>query len=262
MISFSRRGLKCHFAALHRAYGAQHWWPAATPLEVAVGAILTQNTAWVNVERALASLRRAGKLSLQGLRSTPRRELAQLVRSSGYFRQKARSLHNFARFVARQYGGSLARMMKPKARPVEPENTGHLRRQLLALKGIGPETADAILLYAGGHPLFVVDAYARRIFERHGLFPARTSYDDIRSAVEQALAAMKPAAARDKRMGHRPSRMSRARRSPLARKLAEFHGLLVLAGKQHCFKNRPDCAHCPLKKFLPEDSRLRMQPGD
>ena len=127
--------------------------------EVIVGAILTQNTSWTNVERALASLRAAGKLSVAGIRQVPLPKLEQLIRSSGYFRQKAQRLKNFVAFLDARYDGSLQRMF---ATPTE-----QLRDELLALNGIGPETADSILLYAGNHSIFVVDAYTRRILERH-----------------------------------------------------------------------------------------------
>src|SRR5664279_3920668 len=147
------------YRRLARAWGPQHWWPAETPFEVIAGAILTQNTTWTNVERAVANLRASGVLSLDGIRALPLEDLQELIRSSGYFRQKAARLKNFARFVDEHYHGSLGEMF---AAP-----TFRLREQLLALKGVGPETADAILLYAGNHSVFVIDAYARRILERH-----------------------------------------------------------------------------------------------
>ena len=147
------------YRKLSRAWGRQHWWPAETPFEVIVGAILTQNTSWTNVERALASLRAARRLSVAGIREAPLPKLEELIRSSGYFRQKARRLKNFVAFLDARYGGSLERMF---ATP-----TKQLRAELLELNGIGPETADSILLYAGNHAIFVVDAYTRRILERH-----------------------------------------------------------------------------------------------
>jgi len=167
------------FMTLYDAWGQQHWWPARSRFEVIVGAYLTQNTAWTNVERALENLRKARVLTVRGIRLTPRSKLEKLIRSAGYFRQKAQRLKTFVRFLDQRYGGSLARMFA--------EPTGKLRAELLALNGIGPETADSILLYAGNHPVFVVDAYTRRIVERHGLIPAKASYDHIRKLFERAL---------------------------------------------------------------------------
>ena len=172
--------IRTYFQALYDAWGQQHWWPAQSRFEVIVGAYLTQNTAWTNVERALDSLRKAHQLSLCGIRRTPLPKLEKLVRSAGYFRQKARRLKTFVRFLDERYRGSLARMFA--------EPTEKLREELLALNGVGPETADSILLYAGNHPVFVVDAYTRRILQRHGLIPDKVSYDDIRHLFERALA--------------------------------------------------------------------------
>jgi endonuclease III related protein len=172
--------IRTYFQTLDEAWGKQHWWPAQSCFEVIVGAYLTQNTAWTNVERALDSLRKARILSVRGIRRTPLPKLEKLIRSAGYFRQKAQRLKTFVRFLDAHYGGSLARMFA--------EPTEKLREELLALNGVGPETADSILLYAGNHPVFVVDAYTRRILERHGLMPATARYDDIRQLFERALA--------------------------------------------------------------------------
>ncbi|MFZ3212834.1 MAG: base excision DNA repair protein, partial [Terriglobales bacterium] len=164
--------LRAYYQALMAAWGPQDWWPAYARFEVIVGAFLTQNTAWTNVERALRRLRDEGTLNCDGIRRTPLPRLARMIRSSGYFRQKAQRLKNFVRYLDAGYGGSLERMF---AQPTEK-----LREELLALNGVGPETADSILLYAGGHPVFVVDAYTRRILERHGLITAKARYEDIR----------------------------------------------------------------------------------
>ncbi len=171
--------IRAYYRKLFAAWGRQHWWPAQSRFEVIVGAYLTQNTAWTNVEKALANLRRARRLTIPGIRRTPQLELEQLIRSAGYFRQKAQRLKTFVGFLDERYGGSLARMFR---RP-----TVELRGELLALNGVGPETADSILLYAGNHPAFVVDAYTRRILERHGIVTASASYDEIRELFEQAL---------------------------------------------------------------------------
>jgi endonuclease III related protein len=153
--------IRAYYHTLFSAWGRQHWWPAQSRFEVIVGAYLTQNTAWTNVEKALGNLRKARLSDGQRNPAHAAGELEQLIRPSGYFRQKAQRLKTFVRFLDERYGGSLARMF---ARP-----TAELRDELLALNGVGPETADSILLYAGNHPVFVVDAYTRRILERHGI---------------------------------------------------------------------------------------------
>jgi endonuclease-3 related protein len=236
------------YATLSEAWGRQHWWPARTRFEVIVGAYLTQNTNWTNVEIALRKLRSAGVLSAAGIRNIPLSELENLVRSSGYFRQKARWLKLFVEFLDQNYGGSLTRMF---AQP-----TAKLREQLLTLNGVGPETADSILLYAGQHPIFVVDAYTKRIASRHGIVPETAKYEESRLVFERALSAgPKPVThLSDLLQGasHRPSRMSLAARSPLAQVFNEMHGLIVGVGKNHCLKSKPQCDLCPLKPLLPQ----------
>jgi len=248
--------IRTYFQTLYDAWGQQHWWPAQSCFEVIVGAYLTQNTSWTNVERALDSLRKARVLSVRGIRRTPLPKLEKLIRSAGYFRQKAQRLKTFVRFLDDQYGGSLARMF---ARPTEI-----LRDQLLALNGVGPETADSILLYAGNHPVFVVDAYTRRILERHELIPAKAAYDDIRQLFERALAPVgegspdtnlvrepRSAAVGPRGSCHPPSAMSTAVRTPAAQVFNEMHGLIVGVGKNYCKKSQPLCEQCPLQRFLP-----------
>ncbi|HEV8523789.1 MAG TPA: base excision DNA repair protein [Terriglobales bacterium] len=237
-----------HYDALIEAWGPQDWWPARSRLEVIAGAILTQNTAWSNVERALRNLRRVGVLSVDGVRAMPRRKLEQLIRPAGYFRQKARRLKNFVRYLDAHYRGSLTRMF---ARPTE-----ELRAELLALNGVGPETADSILLYAGGHPVFVVDAYTRRIFARHSILPASASYDEIRTMVEDALRSAPPPvlSSNEIRETRNPPRRHKyvVRRAPSAAQVYnEFHALLVLAAKRHCLKAEAKCEGCPLQPLLP-----------
>ncbi len=167
--------IRAFYRALLAAWGPQHWWPARTPFEVIVGAFLTQNTAWTNVELALANLRAENLLSIEGIRHVPVPELERLIRPSGYFRQKAQRLKALVAFLDSRYAGSLDNLF---AQP-----TNRLREELLALNGIGPETADSILLYAGNHPVFVVDAYTRRILERHEILPQKTDYEEIRRTV-------------------------------------------------------------------------------
>jgi len=240
-----------YYRTLFRTWGRQHWWPAQSRFEVIVGAYLTQNTAWTNVERTLQQLRSQGLLNLKGIRETPLSQLESLIRSAGYFRQKARRLKTFVAFLDERYAGSLDHMF---AQPTEK-----LRAELLLLNGVGPETADSILLYAGQHPVFVVDAYTRRIFDRHGILPANCSYEEIRSLCESAfdVGARVPSlgAKRGARLHpstrHTPSKMSLAKRTPLAQVYNEMHGLIVGVGKHYCLKSKPKCDDCPLQKFLP-----------
>ena len=233
--------LRTYYETLHRAWGPQHWWPARTRFEVIVGAYLTQNTAWTNVEIAMRRLRQAGVLTLAGIRRTPLPELEALIRSSGYFRQKAARLKIFVAFVDDRYAGSLNRMFS--------QPTEKLREELLELNGVGPETADSILLYAGQHPVFVVDAYTRRILERHEIISANASYEEIRELFERALGAF-PGLARPRlasvdatksRPAHSPSATSQAKRSTVAQIYNDMHGLIVSVGKLYCLKSKPRC---------------------
>jgi endonuclease III related protein len=206
-----------YYNSLFTALGPQHWWPGKTQFEIIVGAILTQNTSWKNVETAIAKLRNRGLLSPSAIRIAPIRRLERLVRSSGYFRQKARKLKAFCEFLETKYAGSLERMF---ATP-----TFVLREQLLGVFGIGPETADSILLYAGGHEVFVVDAYTKRILARHGWIPEKAKYDDVRWIFE----------------GQFPGDVKR---------FNEFHALIVHAGKRWCLAQEPRCEDCPLGRYL------------
>jgi endonuclease-3 related protein len=235
------------YSTLADAWGRQHWWPARSRFEVIVGAYLTQNTNWANVEIALRKLRSAGALSVAGIRNIPLSKLENLVRSSGYFRQKAHRLKVFVKFLDQNYSGSLNTMF------VQP--TAELREQLLTLNGVGPETADSILLYAGQHPIFVVDAYTKRIAGRHGILPETAKYEDFRLLFEKALSVgLKPATHSSDLLqgaGHSPSRISLAARTPLAQVFNDMHGLLVGVGKNYCLKSKPRCDLCPLKPLLP-----------
>jgi endonuclease III related protein len=245
--------IRAYYDTLYSAWGRQHWWPAQSRFEMIVGAYLTQNTSWTNVEKALINLRRARLLTIDGIRRTSQPKLAQLIRSSGYFRQKAQRLKAFVRFLDERYSGSLSRMF---ARP-----TPELRGELLSLNGVGPETADSILLYAGNHSVFVVDAYTRRILERHRIISAEASYDEIRLPCEQALSGTSPLKqsfdGAPSEVGppgscHRPSRVSMAKRTALVQVFNEMHGLIVGVGKTYCLKSQPRCEQCPLQKFLPQ----------
>lgn len=211
--------LNVYYSALLEAYGPQHWWPGRSRFEVIVGAILTQNTSWSNVTLAMENLRRERFLTVSAMASVRTAKLEQLIRSSGYFRQKTKTLKAFVRFVRTEYAGLLTQMFRTP--------TMTLRRQLLAVRGIGPETADCILLYAGKHPVFVVDAYTRRILERHGHIEAKAGYDEIRAIFERSI-------------------------SPNAALYNEFHALIVQAGKKSCRPGVPRCNECPLQPFLPQ----------
>lgn len=247
--------IRQYYNTLYQAWGAQQWWPAETRFEVIVGAYLTQNTSWTNVERALASLRKAGLLSLEGIRSIRLSRLERLIRSSGYFRQKARRLKNFVAFLDAQYGGSLDAMFS--------QNTEKLRTELLNLNGVGPETADSILLYAGNHAVFVVDAYTRRILDRHEILPSNATYEEIRELFQRALEptvselgaslpeSKPPLESGFRGAAHPPSAMSTAKRTALVQVYNEMHGLIVGAGKTYCGKSKPKCDDCPLQRFLP-----------
>lgn len=248
--------IRSYYAALYRAWGPQHWWPAETQFEVIVGAYLTQNTSWTNVERALENLRQRRLLSVEGVRAAKRITLERLIRPSGYFRQKAGRLKTFIGFLDREYQGSLDKMF---AQP-----TPKLRSELLNLNGVGPETADSILLYAGNHPVFVVDAYTRRILDRHGIMSERADYEEIRSFFEHSLG---PIAVKQERSvkqhqplesdirgaAHAPSAMSTAHRTALAQVYNEMHGLIVGVGKNYCRKSKAACEGCPLQPFLQKE---------
>jgi endonuclease-3 related protein len=201
------------YRRLRRDYGPSGWWPARTAFEVCLGAILTQNTAWTNVEKTLDGLRRAGRLSFRALDVLPASRLAPLLRSSGTYRVKARRVRAFLDFLGREYSGRVAGFAR--------QDRDVLRRQLLGVPGIGPETADAIALYAGGHPFFVVDAYTQRVFERVGLLRGGEPY----AAVQALFHARLP---RDSRL------------------FADYHAQLVRLAKEAC-RRRPLCGRCPIE---------------
>jgi endonuclease III related protein len=205
---------------LAAAYGPQQWWPAQTPLEVIVGAYLTQNTSWRAVERSIANLVERGVMNLNGLRAIQEDELRMLIRPSGYMVRKAAAIKAFVSFLDRDHDSSLARLA---AQP-----TSVVRRQLLDLPGVGEETADAILLYALLHPVAVVDEYLRRIADRHGLAGRDRKYGDVQRLVDDAFA-------------NDPAEF----RLPLYN---EFHTLVVAVGKHHCGP-KARCEGCPLAAF-------------
>ena len=204
------------------AYGPQHWWPGDSPFEVMVGAVLVQNTAWKNVEKAIGNLKEEGLLEPHALYGLPVDELETLIRPAGYYRLKARRLRNLLKFVVRRCDGAVEDMFRTGA--------STLREELLAVNGIGPETADSILLYGGGLPEFVVDAYTYRAFSRHGWIDLDADYHTIKDHFESHLK-------RDASLYN------------------EYHALLVRLGHLHCRKT-PKCEGCPLADLLPEDGPL------
>ena len=194
-------------------YGPTHWWPGDSPFEIAVGAVLTQNAAWTNVEKAIANLKRAKLLRPRAVLNCPMPALETALVPSGYFRVKAKRLRSFCTYLMDRHGGSMKRMAR---QPLEV-----LRPELLGVHGIGPETADDILLYACDKLVFVVDAYTRRIFGRHGLVSPDIGYDELRALFEDHL-------------------------EPDLHLFKEYHGLIVFAGKDFC-RRTPQCAACPLQ---------------
>lgn len=211
-----RRGLiERLFRRLLRAFGPQSWWPADSPFEVVVGAILTQNTAWKNVSTAIARLKEAELLDPEAMHRVEEERLAEIIRPSGYFNQKARRLKAFCRNLSERWDGNLDRFL---SRDME-----ELRADCLTLHGIGPETADSIVLYAAQKPSFVVDAYTRRIFSRHGWVPDDIRYDALRDYFMDCLE-------RDVYF------------------FQEYHALLVRLGHRHC-RRKPSCSGCPLEGF-------------
>jgi endonuclease-3 related protein len=201
------------FNRLADHFGPLHWWPAETPFEVVVGAILTQNTAWRNVELAIVALKEAGVLSTRGLLGVGREELEKLIRPAGFFRQKAERLQLFVAYLRQHYAGDLGALLEG---PLDA-----VRNELLTLKGVGPETADSILLYAGERPSFVVDAYTRRLLTRLGLLEGNEKYAEIRSLF----------------MDHLPHS---------SELYNEYHALIVEQCKVYC-RVKPLCSDCPLK---------------
>lgn len=219
--------LRDYFQRLLQGFGPQGWWPARTRLEVILGAILTQNTTWRNASLALDQLRKHGLLHMENLRKANLHELECHIRQAGFYRQKAATILSFIECLNRDCRGSLDILF---SRPSDD-----LRQYLLDIKGLGPETADAILLYAGQKPYFVADAYTRRILSRHGWLPANATYEAAQELLHQQLP-------RDSHLFN------------------EFHALLVEAGKRYCTRREPACSECPLHEYLPAGSRAA--PGE
>ncbi|HEY0759776.1 MAG TPA: base excision DNA repair protein [Acidisarcina sp.] len=224
--------LRAFYDALFASYGAQQWWPAQTPFEVVIGAYLTQNTSWRGVAQSIDRLRERGLLTAAGLRDVSEEELRSVIRPSGYMVRKAAALKAFVGWLDAGYGGDLARLAA-ETMPVA-------RGKLLALPGVGPETADAILLYALGQPAMVVDEYLRRVVTRHRLVRDGALYDEIAELARMSFAGDEDAS----RLQH----------------YNEFHALIVEVGKRHC-GTRPRCGGCPLAGFQPRPRNLAAAQG-
>jgi endonuclease-3 related protein len=212
-----RVSLRKVYETLHGYFGDLHWWPGDSPFEVIVGAILTQNTAWKNVETAIGRLKAGDLLHPARLRHLADQHLADMIRSSGYFRVKTKRLKAFLQFLHQEYHDDLNSLFA--------EDLWGLRKRLLSVHGIGEETADSILLYAAGKPVFVVDAYTRRILQRHGFISDKARYADIQALFMTGLPSSVPM-------------------------FNQYHALLVNTGKQFCRKHTPRCEICPLQPFL------------
>lgn len=204
--------LKVIYEILYKAFGPQHWWPGDTPFEIAVGAILTQNTNWGNVEKAINNLKAARSLSAKRIHEMPSIKLASLIRPTGYFNIKAKRLKAFISFLVENYQASMRKMAA--------EEAPALRRQLLFVNGIGPETADSILLYALGKPAFVIDAYTKRVLSRHKIMDHGKSYEEFQDLFHSSLG-------KDVELFN------------------EYHALFVKVGKSYC-RPEPQCKECPL----------------
>lgn len=204
------------YKLLFEKFGPRHWWPGDTRLEIIIGAILTQNTAWTNVEKAIKNLKRERFLSVRALSRIPKKRLAGLIRPAGYYNIKAERVKNFLEFLNTRYNASLKRMFGRKTRV--------LRDELLNIKGIGPETADSILLYAGERSVFVVDAYTKRIFSRHGYIDENAAYGEIQDEFSKSL----------------PRNVGL---------FNEFHALIVELGKNLCRAKKPLCSKCPIRRI-------------
>lgn len=205
------------FQKMFDFFGPQHWWPASSPFEVAVGAILTQNTNWRNVEKAIENLKKNNLMTPEGILETSESELKSLIKSAGYYTQKAHRLKEFCKYLKEKYNGDIEKMRQ--------QDISKLRNELLSIKGIGKETADSILLYALEKPVFVVDAYTYRVLYRHRIVEEGISYDGIQELFHDNI-------------------------ENNAELFNEYHALLVKTGKEYCKKSLPRCSECPLKEFL------------
>jgi endonuclease-3 related protein len=208
-----RRELHSIYDSLYHHFGPQHWWPADSPFEVAVGAILTQNTNWTNVEKAIHKLKQADILDPEALHRVHTKKLASLIRPAGYFNIKAKRLKHFMRFFMKTYCGEISRMKK--------ETVTAIRKKLLSVHGIGPETADSIILYALEKPVFVIDAYTKRVLARHTILDYNEPYETYQELFHSSL-------------------------KKNVRLFNEYHALFVRLAKEYC-RTQPHCGNCPLE---------------
>ncbi len=208
-----RNKLLLIYNKLYSHFGPQHWWPGETPFEVAVGAVLTQNTNWGNVEKAIDNLKREGKLNASAIHKITTESLAALIKPAGYFNVKAKRLKHFVSFLMKDYGGSMSRMKDAKLPSI--------REDLLRVNGIGPETADSIILYALEKPVFVIDAYTKRVLSRHNILDHGSSYETFQQLFHLNLG-------RDVQLYN------------------EYHALIVRLAKEFC-RTKPVCTGCPLE---------------
>ena len=204
------------YQRLFHAFGPQHWWPGDSPFEISVGAILTQNTNWGNVEKAIHNLKKQDALAVKTIHDMPFQKLAELIKPAGYFNVKAKRLKNFIHFLMNKYHGSMKR--------IGDGDMQVIRKILLDVNGIGPETADSILLYALGKPLFVIDAYTKRVLSRHGIMGNEKSYDNFQELFHSSL-------------------------KKNIRLFNEYHALFVKVGKTYCKRKKPLCEECPLNNL-------------
>ena len=221
-----KRELRQAYHLMRKQFGHRNWWPGDTPFEICVGAVLTQNTSWKNVEHAITNLKAAKVLTTRKIYALSHDELALLIRPAGYFNLKAKRLRNFVDTLVEQHGASIKRLFKGE--------TSIVRDRLLAINGIGPETADSMLLYAGNHNSFVIDAYTKRIFSRHKWCDENADYDDLKNLCSESL-----------------------NQKPGTAKLdywQDYHAQLVGVGNRYCKTRNPLCNECPLKPLLPTES--------
>ena len=221
-MSRTSQTLEQMYSAMRERFGHQAWWPGETPLEICVGAILTQNTNWANVEKAIANLKAAGALNLRSLHEMGHVRLAELIKPAGYFNIKAKRLKNFIAFVWKSHGENLGGDGAGGNGFLDRSVTT-LREELLSISGIGRETADSMILYAAGKPTFVVDTYTYRILLRHGLIAPEDDYEAIKELMESCLP-------KDVELWN------------------DYHAQLVAVGKQYCWPTAK-CEGCPLEKF-------------
>lgn len=223
--------LKQAYNLMRSRFGHQHWWPGETDFEICIGAILTQNTAWSNVEKAISNLKKENLLNPRALYQTPSEKIGKLIKPVGYYNIKAKRLKNFLKVLVEEYSGEVGLLLSG--------NKEEVRIRLLSINGIGFETADSMMLYAGGHLSFVVDAYTKRIFVRHNWANENATYNDLKTLCETSLNDLSP----DRLLDY----------------WQDYHAQLVMVGKNYCRKSNPGCESCPLFPLLRNHRPLKNQ---